>query len=95
MSRKKKRAVPPPPATMNDYEMAVRDVNALFPDAPFGAFAGVDEKAGTVFVGVITESRRCLRFSGPDFDCALTFAAAWKLDPRNGWSLVAHGLVKP
>jgi len=87
VSRKKK-----PAPTMNEYELAVRDVNALFPHSPFGAFAGVDEKAGTVFVGVITESRRCLRFSGPTFEHALRFAAAWKHDTRNAWSVVAHGL---
>lgn len=86
---KKSRALP-----FNQYEQALREVNALFPDSPFGAFVGVDEKAGTVFVGVITESRRCLRFSGPHFAAALAFAKAWRDDPRNAWSLVAHGLVK-
>ena len=30
---------------------------------------------------------------GPHFAAALAFAKAWRDDPRNSWSLVAHGLV--
>jgi len=70
---------------------AISEMAKLFPRAPFGVFAG--RQGQVAFVGVVTATKRCLRFTGSTFNAALLSARRWRDDERNGWRMAEHGLT--
>lgn len=55
---------------------ALEESAALFGRAQHGAFVGQDQD-GRVFVGFISKTRACFRFTGKDYEAALYAARAW------------------